>query len=91
MKSWCIGKPSAQYVAKMEDVLDVYARPYDTKRPLVCLDEVSKELHATPRGTLPLEPGQPVKDFLSEGQPVQVRVLHVDASHQRMGLSLKID
>ena len=43
----------------MEDVLDVYARPYDAKRPLVCLDEVSKELHATPRGTLPLEPGQP--------------------------------
>lgn len=40
---------------------------------------------------MPLEPGQPVKDFLSEGQPVQVRVLHVDASHQRMGLSLKID
>ena len=59
MKSWCIGKPSAQYVAKMEDVLDVYARPYDAKRPLVCLDEASKELHDTPRGTLPLEPGQP--------------------------------
>ncbi len=58
MKSWCIGKPSAQYVAKMEDVLDVYARPYDAKRPLVCLDEASKELHGTPRGTLPMEPGQ---------------------------------
>ena len=43
----------------MEDVLDVYARPYDAKRPLVCLDEVSKELHATPRGTLPLQSGQP--------------------------------
>ena len=58
MKSWCIGKPSAQYVAKMEDVLDVYARPYDAKRPLVCLDEASKELHDTPRGTLAMEPGQ---------------------------------
>jgi hypothetical protein len=43
----------------MEDVLDVYARPYDAKRPLVCLDETSKELHDTPRGTLPVEPGQP--------------------------------
>jgi hypothetical protein len=43
----------------MEDVLDVYARPYDAKRPLVCLDEASKELHGTPRGTLPLEPDQP--------------------------------
>jgi hypothetical protein len=42
----------------MEDVLDVYVRPYDAKRPLVCLDEASKELHDTPRGTLPMEPGQ---------------------------------
>ena len=40
---------------------------------------------------MPLEPGQPVKEFLSEGQPVRVRVLHVEAAHQRMGLSLKID
>lgn len=39
---------------------------------------------------IPLEPGQPVKEALSEGQSVQVRVLHVDAGHQRMGLSLKI-
>ena len=58
MKSWCIGKPSAQYVAKMEDVLDVYRRPADAKRPLVCLDEISKELHDTPRGKLPLASGQ---------------------------------
>jgi DDE superfamily endonuclease len=58
VKSWCIGKPSAQYVAKMEDVLDVYRRPADAKRPLVCLDETSKELHDTPRGNLPLASGQ---------------------------------
>lgn len=58
MKSWCIGKPSAQYVAKMEDVLDVYARPYDASRPVLCLDEVSKELHTTPHGTLPITPGR---------------------------------
>lgn len=43
----------------MEDVLDVYARSYDAQRPLVCLDEASKELHDTPRGTLPMEPDQP--------------------------------
>lgn len=59
MKSWCIGKPSAGYVAKMEDVLDVYERPYDAKRPVVCLDETSKELRDTSRGSLPLQPGQP--------------------------------
>jgi hypothetical protein len=39
-----IAKPSAQFVAKMEDVLAVYERPYDPKRPLVCVDETSKTL-----------------------------------------------
>jgi len=45
----------------MEDVLDVYRRPLDTKRPLVCLDETGKALQATPRGQLPLRPGQAVR------------------------------
>lgn len=59
MKSWCIGTPSARYVSKMEDVLDVYARPYDPKRPVVCVDEGGKELRSTPRGSLPMEAGRP--------------------------------
>lgn len=42
----------------MEDVLDVYQRPYDSKRPVVCVDEASKQLHSTPRGELPMTPGQ---------------------------------
>ncbi len=42
----------------MEDVLEVYHRPYDPKRPVVNLDEISKTLHDTPQGTLPMEPGQ---------------------------------
>lgn len=42
----------------MEDVLEVYQRPYDPLRPVVCLDEKSKELHATPHGSLPVEPGK---------------------------------
>jgi hypothetical protein len=46
----------------MEDVLDVYQRPYDSKRPVVCLDEASKELHATPGGSLPLQPGKPIRE-----------------------------
>lgn len=46
----------------MEDVLDVYQRPYDPKRPVVCLDEKTKELHATPHGGLPLEPGKPRRE-----------------------------
>ena len=42
---WCLpGKPSAEFVCAMEDVLDVYQRPYDSKHPLVCLDETCKQL-----------------------------------------------
>jgi hypothetical protein len=45
----------------MEDVLSVYARPFDEKRPIVCLDEARKELRSTPRGTLAAEPGIPMR------------------------------
>jgi hypothetical protein len=42
----------------MEDVLDVYARPYDPARPVVCLDEKGKELHGEVREPLPAAPGR---------------------------------
>jgi len=38
-----------------------------------------------------IDAGQTVKDILSEGQQIQVRILHVDATHQRMGLSMRLD
>ena len=43
----------------MEDVLEVYHRPYDEKRPLICLDEASKQLIGEVVQPLPPEPGQP--------------------------------
>lgn len=43
----------------MEDVLEVYARPRDPARPLVCLDESSKQLVAHSRAPLPARPGEP--------------------------------
>ena len=37
---WCIPpKQNAEFVARMEDVLEVYARPFDPKRPVICMDE----------------------------------------------------
>ena len=59
MRSWCIPAASAKFVAKMEDVLDVYQRPFDPKRPVVCVDEMIKELTSTPYGTLPVSPDRP--------------------------------
>ena len=45
----------------MEDILDVYQRPLDEKRPLICLDEASKQLLSDTRPPLPLEQGKPVR------------------------------
>jgi hypothetical protein len=43
----------------MEDVLEVYHRPFDPQRPLVCLDEASKQLIGETRLPVPAQPGQP--------------------------------
>jgi hypothetical protein len=45
----------------MEDVLDVYARPYDAQRPVVTVDEASKQLVADVTPSLPMQPGQPAR------------------------------
>ena len=43
---WCIApKEDARFVAAMEDVLEVYERPYDPARPVVCLDEAAKQIN----------------------------------------------
>jgi hypothetical protein len=54
-------KANAALVAAMEDVLDVYTRPHDPERPLVCLDETSKQLVAETRQPLALRRGQPAR------------------------------
>ena len=51
-------KANAAFVWHMEDVLDVYRRPYDPWRPQVCLDETSKQLLASVRERQPMKPGQ---------------------------------
>ena len=59
VEEWCIPTASADFVARMEDVLDVYERPYDPIRPVVCIDETNKQLVQETR--IPREPGQPEK------------------------------
>lgn len=56
---WCIPpKQSAEFVYHMEDVLEVYQRPYDPLRPVVCLDETFKQLIGETRQPLPMRPGR---------------------------------
>ena len=58
-KEWCIPEASAEFVCKMEDVLDVYMRPYDEKNPVICVDESNKQLTKETRTPIPAEPGKP--------------------------------
>ena len=60
----------AEFVACMEDVLDLYAEEYDPVRPTVCFDETSKQLIAETRVPLPMVPGKPER---------------VDYEYERMG------
>jgi len=56
----------------MEDVLEVYKRPYDPRRPVVCLDETSKQLIGETRTPVPAAPGQ---------------VAHYDCEYVRNGVA----
>lgn len=59
---WCIPpKHSAAFVAEMEQVLDVYQRPYDPRFPVICMDESNKQLIGDVQPPLPLQPGQAQK------------------------------
>ena len=48
-------------MAHMEDVLDLYAEPYDPQRPVVCFDKTSTQLLAETRPALPAQPGLPLR------------------------------
>jgi transposase len=57
-KMWCIPHVDAEYVARMEDVLDLYAEQPDPRRPVVCFDESPIQLIGEVREPIPVEPGQ---------------------------------
>ncbi len=61
MQEWCIPEVSAEFVAPMEDLLDLYAEPYDPVRPVVCFDESPKQLIGEVREPIPPQPGAPAR------------------------------
>ncbi len=61
---WCIpSKEDADFVACMEDVLDVYELPYNPARPVVCMDEKPYQLLGDVREPLPMRPGDDQKSI----------------------------
>ena len=68
---WCIPpEQNADFVAKMEDVLDVYALPYDENCPVICLDEKPYQLLDERRKPIPMKQGKPQR---------------IDNEYERMG------
>ena len=61
-QQWCIpAEASEAFVTNMEDVLDLYARPEDPRRPVVCVDETSQQHLQEMRPPLPVMPGKPYR------------------------------
>lgn len=59
---WCIPpQANAAFVCAMEDILEIYKRPYDPDKPLVCMDEISKQLTRETRQSIPMECGRPAR------------------------------
>ena len=57
-KMWCIAKIDGEYIARMEDLLDLYAEPHDPKRPVVCFDESPIQLIGEVRVPITPKPGK---------------------------------
>jgi len=60
-KMWCIPKVDTEFVARMEDVLDLYAEAPDEKRPVVCFDETPRQLIGEARVPVAAKPGKPAR------------------------------
>lgn len=60
-KMWCIPKVDAEFVARMEDVLELYAEAPDESRPVVCFDETPRQLIGESRVPVTPKPGKPAR------------------------------
>lgn len=59
---WCIGELTQEYRARMYELLELYARPYDPREPIICVDEKAKQLRYPTRKPLPAKPDVPVRE-----------------------------
>jgi DDE superfamily endonuclease len=82
-KTWCIPPAAdAEFVARMEDLLELYQVPYDARRPVVCMDELCKQLIAETRVPLPVCEGHPARyDYEYERKGVCSLFVFVEPRH----------
>ncbi|MCG3764588.1 IS630 family transposase, partial [Vibrio cincinnatiensis] len=58
-KMWCIGQLNADFIAQMEEVLELYAQPANPKEPVINFDEAMKQMVSHTREPISAKPGQP--------------------------------
>lgn len=79
-QQWCIGEVNGAFVACMEDVLDLYAEPYDPKRPKVSFDETSRQLIADKKPPTGVQQGKPSRrDYGYERKGTRNLLIHCEA------------
>src|SRR5512132_1610765 len=62
-EQWCIPpQANAAFVCQMEDVLEVYKLPYDIQRPVICMDEMPKQLLSQTCDPIPCQAGKPARE-----------------------------
>ncbi len=92
-KQWCIAEVGAEFVWRMEDVLELYEEPYDPKKPVVCFDEMPYQMVAEKRTPIPARAGCPQRyDYEYERRGVRNLFMffepkaswrHIDVSERR--------
>lgn len=82
-KMWCISKVDAEYVARMEDVLDLYAEPPDAQQPVVCFDETPRQLIGEARVPVAVKPGKPARQDYEYVRNGTVNVFMFLDAHRR--------
>ena len=81
---------NAAFVANMEDILEVYRRPYDPKCPVVCLDKQPVQLVKETHQPLPAEPGQPARyDYEYERAGTAVNFMSTEPLDRRRRVSVR--
>ena len=75
---------NAEFVCQMEDVLDVYTRPYDPEYPVICFDETTKQLVSEIQQPLPPEPSQ--EDPKNSGKIEPGKIERYDYEYKREGV-----
>ena len=87
---WCIPEITPEYEQRMMDVLEVYERPYDPAKPVICFDEKSVPLRGTTRDPRPMKPGKIARhdsEYTREGTANVFMTIEPQGNHREAAVT----